>query len=179
MAMRRSSVACMLLLLSAGAVSMSAGCAGGGSTTEQGADGDASIDTGSGGPGPFGNDSGPGPTNDAGPGLDTGGGQGGDAGPKQPCSHNQDCLAPNLCAGNNGYACLGGFCIPTGKPMNCDDGVACTEDSCDANQNKCTHKANDATCPNGSFCDSELNCVQQLPCSPGDSVCDRLNTSAC
>src|SRR4051794_4482728 len=111
MAMRRSSVACVLLLLSA-----STGCAGGGSTTDQGADQDASIDTGTGGPGPFVDSGGPGPVGDGGGGLDTGGGQGGDAGPKQPCVHNQDCTAPNLCAGNNGYACLGGFCIATGKP---------------------------------------------------------------
>jgi hypothetical protein len=98
---------------------------------------------------------------------------------KQPCVHNDDCTGPNLCQGNNGLQCLGGFCVPTGRPMSCDDGVSCTEDVCDATQNKCVHKPNDAACPNQSYCDPTLSCVQSLPCTPGDSVCDRLNTSAC
>src|SRR5258706_3676252 len=170
---RRSSLACLLVLLGVG------GCAGGGSTTEQtpgGGGDDGGVDSS----GPFGDDASvPPPAHDSGITQEAGGGGGNDGGTKQPCSHNQDCVAPNLCVGTNGLACLGGFCVATGKPMNCHDGVACTDDSCDANQNACAHKADDATCPNGAFCDPNLNCVQQLPCSPGDSVCDRLDTSTC
>ena len=99
--------------------------------------------------------------------------------PPATCVHNDDCKAANLCVGNGGQACVGGFCVATGKPQNCDDGVACTNDSCDANKNACVHAPNDASCPSGSYCDVTSNCVQTLPCKVGDSVCDRLNTSAC
>ncbi len=102
-----------------------------------------------------------------------------DSGPQQPCVKNDDCKSPSLCTGNNGLACLGGFCVPTNKPMNCDDGIACTNDSCDTNTNACTHKADDANCPASSYCDTKLNCVQTLSCTPGDSVCDRLNIDKC
>ena len=96
-----------------------------------------------------------------------------------PCVKNDDCKAPNLCQGNNGMECKGGYCVQTGKPMNCDDGVACTQDVCDANKNACVHAPNDAVCPPQSYRDPTLNCVQSLPCMQGDSVCDRLNVSAC
>ena len=101
--------------------------------------------------------------------------------PLQTCVHNSDCTAgvANLCQGNNGVACLGGFCIPTGKPENCDDGIACVNASCDANTNQCVFTPNDSACPTGSYCDPALNCVANLPCTPGDSVCDRLDTNAC
>src|SRR5205823_3815137 len=33
--------------------------------------------------------------------------------------------------------------------------------------------------PAMSYCDPTLNCVQSLPCMPGDSVCDRLNVDSC
>ncbi|MBX3192568.1 MAG: hypothetical protein KF819_36625, partial [Labilithrix sp.] len=113
-------------------------------------------------------------------GVSPDGGSGGDDGAtRQPCVHNDDCTGPNLCQANNGLACMGGFCVPTGKPMNCDDGILCTNDSCDVNQNKCVHMPNDSACPAQSYCDPKLNCVQSLPCTPGDQVCDRLNIDAC
>jgi len=102
-----------------------------------------------------------------------------DAANLQTCVHDTDCTSPNLCQGDNGVECAGGFCVPSGKPMNCDDGVPCTSDSCDATSNKCVHTPTDQSCPDGEYCDPILNCVQQLPCTPGDSVCDRLDTSAC
>ena len=109
------------------------------------------------------------------------GGSGADSAPLQTCVHNSDCTAgvANLCQGNNGVACLGGFCVPTGKPENCDDGIACVNASCDANTNQCVYTPNDSACPVGSYCDPTLNCVANLPCTPGDSVCDRLDTNAC
>ncbi|HEY2516803.1 MAG TPA: hypothetical protein VGI39_38295, partial [Polyangiaceae bacterium] len=101
--------------------------------------------------------------------------------PSQTCVHNDDCAqgVVDLCTGNDGVACLGGFCVPTSKPMNCDDGIACTNDSCDATKNACVHVPDDANCPASSYCDPMLNCVAQLPCTPGDAVCDRLDTTAC
>jgi hypothetical protein len=108
-----------------------------------------------------------------------GGEDGGNGNTGQPCVKNDDCSRPDLCQGNNGLECKGGFCVETGKPMNCDDGVACTQDVCDATKNRCVHTPNDQACPASSYCDPTLNCVQSLPCMPGDSVCDRLNVDAC
>jgi hypothetical protein len=111
--------------------------------------------------------------------VDPGAADGASPSGKQPCVHTDDCTGPNMCQAANGLSCVGGFCVPTGKPMDCNDGVLCTEDSCDANTNKCVHKPNDAACPNQAYCDPTQNCVQSLPCTPGDQVCDRLNTTAC
>lgn len=93
------------------------------------------------------------------------------------CTHNDDCKGASICT--SGYACMGGLCIPTGKPQNCDDGVPCTTDSCDAMTNACVHTPVDANCPNGEYCDPVKNCLQTLPCTPGSSVCDRLDVNAC
>ena len=90
---------------------------------------------------------------ETGPGSSSGGGSDAEAGgPTAPpdassCVHNTDCTSASLCSPTGGYQCLGGFCIPTGKPMNCDDGVPCTDDACNATSNKCTHTANDAQLP--------------------------------
>src|SRR5579871_6632448 len=108
-----------------------------------------------------------------------------DSGPSGPaadaatCVHNTDCQSSTLCSPTGGFACMGGFCVPTGKPMSCDDGVPCTDDSCDAATNMCVHTPTDSNCPAGEYCDSTLNCVQTLPCMAGDSVCDRLTMGAC
>jgi hypothetical protein len=106
-------------------------------------------------------------------------------GPTSPtCVHNSDCTAgvPNLCEGNNGVACLGGFCVNTGKPMVCDDGIACASATCNANTNQCVYTPNDSACPAGSYCSLTglvTGCVSNLPCTPGGSVCDRLDVNAC
>lgn len=149
------------------------GCAGG---ERPGVEADDASTGSEAGPLPTGTATGTTPNPDGGPpGPDAQA----DGGPAQPCVKNDDCKSPSLCSGTNGLACLGGFCVPTNKPMNCDDGIPCTNDSCDVNTNACTHKAADSNCPASSYCDPKLNCVQTLTCSPGDSVCDRLNIDAC
>jgi len=177
-----------------------AGCAAGNSTTfgEGGAIGDGGTATGDGTTGKdgkaeashvsLGGDGGSGQdvtiitTRDSGHGQgDTGtttGSEGGvDAGAKQTCVHATDCTGPNLCS--SGFQCLAGFCIGTNQPMNCDDGVACTTDSCNSNTNSCQHTPVDGNCPSGEYCDPTMNCVAQLACTPGSSICDRLDTTVC
>ncbi len=162
------------------------GCAGGNSSTNAftGTDsgpGDGTASSSSGGS--SGSSSGlTGSSSGSGSGSSSGGAS--DASQDSPgladamsCVHNDDCTGSNICT--SGYACLGGLCVPTGKPQNCDDGVPCTDDSCSAQQNKCVHTPNDSNCPNSEYCDPVKNCVQTLPCTPGSSVCDRLNTDVC
>jgi hypothetical protein len=97
----------------------------------------------------------------------------------QTCVHAADCTGPNMCAGDNGFECLGGFCVPSNMPDTCDDGVPCTTDTCDVASNSCTHAPDNANCPTGEYCDPTMNCVAMLPCTPGDGVCDRLDTTVC
>jgi hypothetical protein len=56
----------------------------------------------------------------------------------------------------------------------CDDGVACTVDSCN-NGHKCQHKADDAKCGDDNACtldscDAEVGCFNTLMCAA--EVCD-------
>jgi hypothetical protein len=58
---------------------------------------------------------------------DTDAGEGGTGNVGAPCAKNDDCTAPNLCQGNNGVTCKNGYCVQTGMPQNCDNGVPCTQ----------------------------------------------------
>jgi|GEM_PF-3163755 len=86
-----------------------------------------------------------------------------------------------------GEACASGIC--TGGSATCNDGVGCTDDSCDEQNDICTNDPNDANCNNGQFCDgieicdAVQDCVIQAGSVPdcNDGVgctvdsCDELN----
>ena len=64
--------------------------------------------------------------------------------------------------------------------VDCDDGVACTDDSCNEGSDSCDNVSNDANCDNGLFCDGIETCDELLdcqaggePCEPGES-CDEI-----
>lgn len=57
------------------------------------------------------------------------------------CKKDEECDDGNPC--NGPETCEHGFCA-RGKSVNCNDGIACTEDSCDRNSGKCEHEALDA-----------------------------------
>ena len=59
--------------------------------------------------------------------------------------------------------CLDGTC--QGKTTNCDDGNACTNDSCDK-VTGCAHKANTSPCSDGDACTQSDSCANSL-CVPG------------
>ncbi len=68
-------------------------------------------------------------------------------------------------------------CLP-GSPPTTDDGVSCTEDHCDEDQDIITHTALDTLCASDdscqlSRCDQEQGCVQEpiLACLPADLCC--------
>lgn len=70
-------------------------------------------------------------------------------------------------------------CQP-GTPPACDDGVACTVDTCNVSTDACEHVASDALCDDGSFCTGLETCdpiagcgVGADPC-PGE-ICDEAN----
>lgn len=88
---------------------------------------------------------------------------------QQQCVHFPD---DPLCG--SGSFCEGGLhCDPvlgcvTGPLPDCDDGVACTDDRCDAGLDDCVHELIDALCRNGNPCDGLERCDELNGCMPGD-----------
>ena len=71
--------------------------------------------------------------------------------------------------------CGGGMCVG-GSPADCDDGEACTADSCDPATGACVHANNDGlACDDGSACTDADACVGGS-CEPGAAIsCDDGN----
>ena len=60
-----------------------------------------------------------------------------------------------------------------GTPVDCDDGVGCTIDSCDEVNDQCVNNPDDAFCDNGDWCDGTESCDSVLDCQDGTLVdCD-------
>ncbi len=86
---------------------------------------------------------------------------------------------PNDSLCSNGLFCDGiEICNPflgcqVGTPVNCDDGIACTDDSCNEANDSCDNVPNDSLCGNGLFCDGIETCDPVLDCQVGTPVdCD-------
>jgi len=54
-----------------------------------------------------------------------------------------------------------------GTAPNCDDGVGCTDDSCNETTDSCDNIANDANCDDGLFCNGAETCSATLDCQAG------------
>ncbi len=75
------------------------------------------------------------------------------------CSHLADdtqCDDGNPCNGTE--TCDAAAGCQAGTPVNCDDGVACTVDSCDPASGGCIHTPDDSVCDNGNACDGIEMC---------------------
>ena len=88
-----------------------------------------------------------------------------------PC----DCLSDGEC--EDTLFCTGtetcdahGHC-QDGTAVHCDDGVACTDDSCNEGTDSCDNVPNDALCDNGLYCDGDETCDALLDCQPGSDPC--------
>lgn len=90
--------------------------------------------------------------------------------PPTSCTTDAECDDGLYC--NGAEACQAGVCV-SGTPVACDDGVACTVDSCDEVSDACVHAPNDAVCDNGTFCDGAELCDPVSGCVAGAPVqCD-------
>ncbi len=76
-----------------------------------------------------------------------------------PVANGTACSDGNAC--NGAESCQGGNCTP-GTPLNCDDGLACTVDSCNSGSG-CVHTDN---CPSGSLCNHSTGNCDQPPALP-------------
>jgi hypothetical protein len=75
--------------------------------------------------------------------------------------------------GDAGDPTLGGPCVDA---QQCDDGVACTFDTCDMTVGRCRFTPDDSQCDNGVYCDGIELCKNAFGCVPGVPVtCDDMN----
>jgi leucyl aminopeptidase len=84
------------------------------------------------------------------------------------CSTDPDCDDGLYC--NGVETCNAGTC-EAGIPVDCNDGVACTNDSCDEVDDLCVNQADDVNCDNGLFCDGAETCDAVLDCQAGSDPC--------
>ncbi len=80
------------------------------------------------------------------------------------CTSPADCDDGLWC--NGAEDCVGGSCV-AGTPPNCNDSVACTDDSCNEATDSCDNIPNDANCDNGLWCDGAETCNATLGCQAG------------
>ncbi|MBM4395055.1 MAG: hypothetical protein FJ087_05140 [Deltaproteobacteria bacterium] len=99
--------------------------------------------------------------------------------PKTGCSHTpekdgSECGAATCTAGGGYVAprrCKAAVCGPAPEAVSCDDGLACTVDSCDPLKG-CSHLAVDGDCDDGFACTTDV-CDPLAGCvsTPEDSAC--------
>ncbi|MFQ5592432.1 MAG: S8 family serine peptidase, partial [Phycisphaerae bacterium] len=71
----------------------------------------------------------------------------------QACNGAETCDAVNDCQ--------------AGTPVNCNDGVACTTDTCVEPGGTCSNTPDDAACDDGQFCNGAETCDPALGCQSG------------
>jgi hypothetical protein len=98
------------------------------------------------------------PPPDTGDGGDGGSGDGG-----KSCSIDSECQDEDMC--NGAETCASGVCA-AGTPMSCDDGLACTTDSCAPSTGACNHT------PDNNVYGSDLSVqyISRLPRFPKSDV---------
>ena len=91
------------------------------------------------------------------------------------CSSAASCQDGLAC--NGVEACIGGACRP-GTPIVCDDGIACTTNTCLEPSGTCDFARNDSACPAGQTCTAPTasGCASSGTCS--ESPC-RLVSPQC
>jgi len=80
------------------------------------------------------------------------------------CTFDSDCDDGSFC--NGAETCDSGSCQP-GTPVDCDDVVGCTDDSCNEGTDSCDNVANDGNCDDGLFCNGVETCDPLLDCQAG------------
>ena len=70
---------------------------------------------------------------------------------------------------NGAETCSGGSC-QAGTAIDCNDGVGCTDDSCNEGTDSCDHAPNNGVCDNGLYCDGVETCDPVADCQPGTAI---------
>ncbi len=66
--------------------------------------------------------------------------------------------------------CEAASCVNTPDDSLCDDGVTCTADTCDAGN--CVNTPDDGSCDDGLYCNGTEVCDPASDCQPGSDPCD-------
>jgi len=86
-----------------------------------------------------------------------------------------DCLSDGACDDtlycNGAETCDAFGHCQAGTVVDCNDGVGCTDDSCNEGTDSCDHIASDANCDNSLFCDGVETCDPVLDCQSGADPC--------
>ncbi len=88
------------------------------------------------------------------------------------CSQRPDdglCDDGLWCNGTERCDALAG-CLP-GPAPDCDDGVRCTVDECDAVSDSCSQRPDDGLCDDGRWCNGAERCDAQAGCVAGAAPC--------
>jgi len=100
-----------------------------------------------------------------------------DAGAEEvTCIADGDCDDLFFCNGVEACDLGSGSCMP-GTPVDCYDGVDCTDDSCNEESDTCDHAPNNGLCDDGVFCNGAETC-EASSCQPG-AVPDCDDGNAC
>jgi len=91
-------------------------------------------------------------------------------GPPPPCTSDLDCDDSAFCNGAETCNVGTGNC-EAGTPTVCDDGVGCTNDSCNETTDSCDSSPDDTLCDDGAFCNSDEICDPELDCQAGIDPC--------
>ena len=60
-----------------------------------------------------------------------------------------------------------------GTPVDCSDGVGCTDDTCNESTDGCDNTPNNTLCDDGAYCNGVETCDATLDCQAGTPVvCD-------
>jgi len=84
------------------------------------------------------------------------------------CTTNPQCDDGQFC--NGAETCVSGSC-QAGTAPNCNDGIACTTDTCNESTDSCNHTPNNAACDDGLFCNGTETCSATLGCQAGTDPC--------
>jgi hypothetical protein len=100
------------------------------------------------------------------------------------CYDDPDCDDGEYCNGSE--TCVDSVC-QAGTPVDCDDIIACTDDTCDEMNDTCVNTPNDSNCDDGEYCNGTETCDGVTGCQAGtapdcsdsvactDDTCDEVN----
>lgn len=83
------------------------------------------------------------------------------------CSTDSDCDDGLYCNGVEN--CIDNIC-QDGTPVDCNDNINCTDDSCNEINDVCDNIPNDANCDDGIYCNGLETCDSSNDCLPGTPV---------
>ncbi len=86
------------------------------------------------------------------------------------CTSDAQCSDGLFC--NGAETCnLGTGVCESGTAPNCNDGVSCTNDSCNESTDSCDNAPDDSACDNGLFCDGVETCNASTGCQDNADPC--------